>query len=155
MLSQAVGYAISALGFIAATGGKPVLVRVVADACQIPPAYLAKIIHILSRRKLVSTQRGIGGGVVLARPPQEINLRDVCTALGDPVEQPRCMLANVECNDDRDCPAHEFCTHYRQNLLAFLERTTIADIASFEARRRWKQHFPMPVSEQTIEPSVQ
>jgi DNA-binding MarR family transcriptional regulator len=62
MLSQSVGYAISALGCIAAAGGRPVLVKEIAEAASIPPSYLAKIIHALGRRRLVTTQRGVGGG---------------------------------------------------------------------------------------------
>jgi Rrf2 family protein len=138
MLSQATGYAISALAYIAAMGGKPALVKGVAEACDAPAAYLAKIINTLSRRKLVLTQRGVGGGVSLARRPQEISLRELCEALDDPVIQPRCMLGNAHCSHDRACPAHAFCTMHRQELSDFLQRTTIADIAAFETNRRWR-----------------
>ena len=93
MLSQATTYAATALGCIAAMGGKPALVKVVAEACGAPAAYLAKIIHQLARADLVNTQRGVGGGVSLARPPKEISLLDICLALDDPAVHPRCMLA--------------------------------------------------------------
>ncbi len=138
MLSQATAYAASALACIAAMGGNPVLVKVIAEACEMPAAYLAKIIHQLGRRKLVLTQRGVGGGVSLARRPQEISLLEVCVALEDPAIQPRCMLGSVPCHDDRACPAHDFCSTHRANLMEFLRKTTIADIAAFETRRRWK-----------------
>ena len=138
MLSQATAYAASALGCIAAMGGKPVLVKVIAEACEMPAAYLAKIINQLARRKLVLTQRGVGGGVSLARRPQEISLMQLCVALEDPAIRPRCMLGNDACSNDRACPAHQFCTSHRAKLTEFLQNTTIADIAAFETRRRWK-----------------
>ncbi len=138
MLSQATGYAATALGCIAAIGGKPVLVKEIAEACDIPTAYLAKIINLLARQKIVATQRGIGGGVSLARPAAAISLHELCVALNDPSIAPRCMLGNAECTNDRACPAHDFCTDHREKLAAFLRRTTIADIAAFENRRRWK-----------------
>lgn len=138
MLSQSAAYAASALAFITAMGGKPVQVRAVSAACEIPAAYLAKIVHVLARKGLVTTQRGVGGGVALARPPQEVFLRDVCTALDDPLVRPRCMMGNAACTEDRACPAHEFCVNYRGKLAEFLATTSIADIASFEARRRWR-----------------
>jgi Rrf2 family protein len=137
MLSQASGYAATALGFIAAMGGKPVLVKEVAEACEIPAAYLAKIINALAHKRLVLTQRGVGGGVTLARPPGEIPLNELCAALDDPIVQPRCMLGNAECTNDRACPAHGFCKTHREKLSEFLQNTTIADIAAFETRRRW------------------
>ena len=63
MLSQSAAYAASALAFITAMGGKPVQVRAVSAACEIPAAYLAKIVNVLARKGLVTTQRGVGGGV--------------------------------------------------------------------------------------------
>lgn len=139
MLGQATGYAISALGCIASAGGKPVLVKEIASWGEIPPAYLAKIIQSLARQGLVATQRGVGGGVTLVRPATEVSLLDVCRALGDCASEPRCMLGNATCSDDRACPAHHFWTRQRESILEFLSRTTVADVAAFEARRRWSR----------------
>jgi len=138
MLSQAVGYAATALGFVAAAGGKPVLVKDIAEAADIPAPYLAKIVQSLARKGLVSTQRGIGGGVTLARPAEQITLYELCIALDDPVVVKRCMLGTAQCSDDRACPAHRFWTTQRAKQIEFLERTSIADIAAFETKRRWK-----------------
>ena len=137
MLSQAVGYAGSALGCVATMSGKPVLVREIAAACEIPAPYLAKIVNTLARRGLLRTQRGVGGGVVLSRPAQEISLFDVCEALDDPVVENRCMLGTHECTDERGCPAHCFWKEHRQREVEFLRSTTVADLAAFETRRRW------------------
>ncbi|KAA0216680.1 MAG: Rrf2 family transcriptional regulator [Leptolyngbya sp. PLA3] len=136
MLSQAVGYAASALGYVAAAEGKPVLVREIADACVIPAPYLSKIIHTLAKQGLVITQRGVGGGVVLAREPTTISLYDLCRALGDCVTEDRCMLGTAACSDRRACPAHEFWCEHRGKLLAFLKATTVAEIGAFEAQQR-------------------
>jgi len=142
MLTQAVGYAATALGYVAAAGGKPVLVKDVAEGCDIPGPYLAKIVHSLSRMGLVNTQRGVGGGVTLARGPGEVTLYDLCQALGDPIVQRRCMLGTAECSDERACPAHKFWTAHRARQVDFLKATTIADIAAFETRRRWGKRGP-------------
>lgn len=137
MLSQAVGYAATALGYVAAASGKPVLVKDIAVACEIPSPYLAKIVNSLAKLGLVQTQRGIGGGVVLARPAQDVSLYDLCVALGDPAVQARCMLGIAECSDERACPAHRFWAPQRCRHIEFLKQTTVADIAAFETRRRW------------------
>lgn len=139
MLSQAVGYAASALGHIAAAGGSPVLVKEIAQAASIPAPYLAKIIHALARRGIVHTQRGVGGGVTLARPATEISLYDVCVALDDPVVRRVCMLGTAECSDERACPAHKFWTAHRSEAIEFLSSTKVSNIAAFESRRRWRQ----------------
>ncbi|MFO0830770.1 MAG: Rrf2 family transcriptional regulator [Phycisphaerales bacterium] len=138
MLTQAVGYAATALAQVASGGGKPVLVKEIAQASGIPAPYLAKIVQTLARKGIVITQRGIGGGVTLAKDPKTVTLHDVCVALDDPSVQHRCMLGTAECSDDRACPCHKFWSIHRSEFLDFLKGTTVADMALFEARRRWK-----------------
>ncbi|TWT41694.1 HTH-type transcriptional regulator IscR [Phycisphaerae bacterium RAS1] len=142
MLSQAVGYAACALGRVAAASGSPVLIKDIAVDCDIPAAYLAKIVNTLARRGILLTQRGVGGGVTLARPAAGITLYDLCIALDDAIVQTRCMLNTAPCSDERACPAHEFWKAHRLHQIEFLSRTSIADIAAFEARRRWKHLDP-------------
>ncbi len=77
MLSQTVGYTATALGAIAAASGKPLFIKEIAEAADIPAPYLAKIINTLARKGIVSTQRGIGGGVVLAQDPTKLTLFDL------------------------------------------------------------------------------
>ncbi|RMH12202.1 MAG: Rrf2 family transcriptional regulator [Planctomycetota bacterium] len=136
MLSQAVGYAASALGYIAEAADRPVLVREIADACGIPAPYLSKIIHTLAKQGLVVTQRGVGGGVLLARDPGAITLYDLCLALGDNAVGDRCMLGTTACSDRRACPAHDFWCEQREKLVMFMHGLTVKDIAEFEKRQR-------------------
>lgn len=146
MLAQAVGYAAAALVHVALAAGKPLLVKDVAEACGIPPAYLAKIVNQLARRGFVSTQRGIGGGVTLAREPQQITLLDLCEALGDPIVQPRCMLGPHPCSHERACPAHAFWSAHRAAHIEFLRATTVADMALFQQRGQAgvRAHLSLP-----------
>ena len=139
MVSQAVGYAATALGYVAAAGGRPVLVKDIAQAAQIPAPYLAKIVQALARKGLVRTQRGIGGGVSLSRPAEGISLFELCQALDDPAVQQRCMLGTAQCSDERACPAHRFWTAQRARHLEFLQKMTVADVAAFETKRRWRE----------------
>lgn len=136
MIGQAVGYAASALGYVASAAGRPLLVREIAEACDIPGPYLAKIVNTLRRIGLVDTQRGVGGGVTLARPANQITLLELCQAMGDPIIDAKCMLGTAECSESRACPAHAFWTKHRAEALKFLTNTTVADFAAFEARKR-------------------
>lgn len=136
MLGQAAGYAATALGYLATAGGTAMLVKEIAEACDIPGPYLAKIVNTLRRVGLVQTQRGVGGGVSLAKAPGEITLFEVCRLLQDPIIERRCMLGVSVCSDERACPAHKFWSACREEQLAFLQKMTIADIAAFETRRR-------------------
>lgn len=142
MLGQAAGYATSALGYLATAAGKPLLVKEIAQACDIPAPYLAKIVNTLRHVGLVETQRGVGGGVTLARKPSDVSLYDIAELLADPICNKRCMLGVAECTDQRACPAHRFWTEQRGTVIEFLKKTSIADIAAFETRRRSRAMNP-------------
>lgn len=129
MLNQTVGYAITALSFVASTE-RPVLVREIAKSVGIPGPYLAKLVNTLAKKGFVYTQRGIGGGVVLAQEPAAISLFDLCKALDDPVIHEKCMLGLGFCVDTTLCPAHEFWMKHRPEQIEFLQSTTLADMAN-------------------------
>ena len=134
MLGQSVGYAAVALGIIAQGNDKPMLVKDIAELGNIPGPYLAKLVHILGRKGLVETQRGIGGGVLLKKDPSKISLYDLCKCFDDPVLAERCMLGNAECSDERACPCHKFWKTKCKQEIEFLKRTTIKELAAFERR---------------------
>jgi Rrf2 family iron-sulfur cluster assembly transcriptional regulator len=134
MLSQTVGYAITALGHLAVAETGPILVRDIAAATDIPGAYLSKIINTLAKKGFVVTQRGIKGGVTLAQPPGDVTLYDLCLALDDPLIQNRCMLGTSVCSDERACPAHRFWVSHRMRQVEFLKQTSLQDVADFERR---------------------
>jgi len=134
-MTQSTGYAITALGHVAAMGDRSLLIKDIAEATGLPHPYLAKIIHTLARRGLVATRRGVGGGVTLARSPELITLFDIAEALDDPLLDERCMLGNAVCSDERACPAHEFWKAHRRAQIDFLRERSLADVAAFELRQ--------------------
>ncbi len=56
---------------------QPITVQAMAERGQIPAAYLSKLLQSLNRAGLVNSQRGVGGGYLLNRSPDEITLADV------------------------------------------------------------------------------
>ena len=135
MLSHSVGYACTALGLLAARG-EPMLIHDIAREGDIPASYLGKLVNTLSRKGVVQTRRGIGGGVGLAEGAAEMTLYEVCEMFGEPAIEMRCMLSTAECSEDRPCPCHDFWTAHRADLIAFLKSTTIRGMAEFETRDR-------------------
>lgn len=127
------------------------LVRTIASKCDLPAPFLSKIVNKLARAGLVKTQRGVHGGVTLARPADKITLCEVCEALDDPILERRCMLGVSECSEARACPAHDFNTKHRAQTMGFLQTTTIADVAAFETQRRWDRMI-LPHTEGDVDP---
>ncbi len=138
MLSPMTGYAATALAWLASHKDGPAQVRDIAEGARVPAAYLGKIIHQLARKGVVMTRRGVGGGVLLDRDPKRLTLFDLAEALDDPILTPKCMLGVEDCSDERACPAHAFWKAHREREVAFLRKTTIDHIRTFEERRAAK-----------------
>jgi Rrf2 family protein len=96
----------------------------IADRQSIPAPFLAKIISQLSLSGLVTTFRGAGGGVSLARPPSEISLLQVIEALDGPVRLNRCVIEPSACPRDEFCPVHHVWAKAQVDLTDLLGSTT-------------------------------
>ena len=59
----------------------PVSLKAIADAENLPLAYLERIVALLKRAGLVQSTRGAHGGYVLARKPEDIRMDQVVLAL--------------------------------------------------------------------------
>jgi Rrf2 family protein len=135
-VSQSTGYAILALTCLESSPDKWVLAKDIAACTEVPPSYLAKILHLLRKSGLVDAKRGYRGGVRLARPPAEINLLDVTLAIEGRSGLTDCVLNLSECSEERACPSHRFWEATRQRIRQQLERISLSDMVSFE--RRWQ-----------------
>jgi Rrf2 family protein len=65
-----------------AQNGSLVTVREIAKREALSPAYVEKLLRVLSKAGLVHSLRGIKGGYILNRPPESITLGEVVGALG-------------------------------------------------------------------------
>jgi Rrf2 family protein len=63
----------------------PTSVRDIADRTGLPQPYLEQILLALKGAGLVRSKRGVGGGYVLARPPSEITLSQIVSAVDGPI----------------------------------------------------------------------
>jgi len=131
-LSQTTGYAIQALSCLS----EPVCARQhtaeIARCARVPKPYLAKILQALARRGIVHAKRGVGGGVTLARPPDQISLLDIVEAVEGPNWLGECLLNLRDCSTDQACPTHSFWQRVRGEIIAELRRTTLAAVISFK-----------------------
>ncbi len=65
--------------------GGPTSVRDIAERTAIPQPYLEQILLALKGAGLVRSKRGVGGGYVLARSPQDIKLSEILSAVDGPI----------------------------------------------------------------------
>ena len=63
----------------------PTSVRDIAERTGLPQPYLEQILLALKGAGLVRSKRGVGGGYVLARHPEDIRLSEVVSAVEGPI----------------------------------------------------------------------
>ena len=63
----------------------PTSVRDIAERTGLPQPYLEQILLALKGAGIVRSKRGVGGGYVLARPPEAITLADIVSAVDGPI----------------------------------------------------------------------
>lgn len=95
---------------------------------DVPPAYLAKIIQMLVRARLVRTQAGARGGVSLALPADQVTLRQVIEAAEGPIHLNRCVVEPGACPRDRFCAVHPVWTRLQAIITRELDAVTLASL---------------------------
>jgi len=77
---------------------KPVDVSTLAEITELPKPFLAKLLQTLSRKGFVKSFKGIHGGFVLSKKPEEIKIIDIFRAMED-----KNSLVFYCSSDPKDC----------------------------------------------------
>src|SRR6185503_14505620 len=127
MFSQTAEYALRVVVFLGTLRGQPATTSQIAAATRVPQGYLSKILQSLSRAGIVHSQRGLGGGPVLARDPAQLTVYDVVEVIAPLPRIHTCPLDLVS-HGTTLCPLHR----RLDNALAMVEQafrdSTIADL---------------------------
>jgi Rrf2 family protein len=107
----------------------PTSVRDIAERTGLPQPYLEQILLALKGAGLVRSKRGVGGGYVLARPPAEITLGEIVSAVDGPIVVGDFGLphANGACEHEGQCVLLDVWDNVGEQMRSHLERITLAD----------------------------
>ena len=108
----------------------PTSVRDIADRTGLPQPYLEQILLALKGAGLVRSKRGVGGGYVLARPPSEITLGQIVSAVDGPIAagdfgRPH---ENGACEHEGQCILLGVWEQVGEHMREHLDSFTIADM---------------------------
>ncbi len=136
MFSQASEYALRALSELArCEPDEWVLAGDLAELLNLPSHYLAKVLQKLARQNILDSQRGRLGGFRLARPATEISIYDIVAQLDDLRSLESCVMGEADCSDDTACPMHQLWRGIRDEFVASLQNTSLAQMGEFQANR--------------------
>ncbi len=135
--------------------GQPISLKAIADAENLPLAYLERIVALLKRAELVQSTRGAHGGYHLSRAPEKIAMDEVVLALEGSVAPMECFVeedgdGRVLCShhDDsgRGCATKLLWTRVQANVLKTLADTTLAELVEFQTRSVAPARDPEPAT---------
>lgn len=130
-LSRECRYALVGLTTLASKSPGTVMgAAALSEEAGLPPPFMAKILQQLAKRGVLISYRVSPRGYVLARPADEITVREVLEAIdGDDLFQ-RCVFCRETCNADSPCALHDAWAPVMQQTVNTFSRMTIADIGA-------------------------
>lgn len=137
MLTRQTDYALRALLRLARLEpGKVISTATLAEEMEIPYRFLRRILLGLVDKGLVTSTRGKHGGLCLARPPAEINLRDIVQAV-----EPEALILNLcltdaaVCCRQPHCVVHTELAKLQKQLADGFAEVTLAALVAHERER--------------------
>ncbi|MCU1491598.1 MAG: putative Rrf2 family DNA-binding protein [Acidimicrobiaceae bacterium] len=104
--------------------------RDIAERTGLPQPYLEQILLALKGAGLVRSKRGVGGGYVLAREPEEITLGEIVSAVDGPivVGDFGAPHENGACDHEGQCVLLSVWAEVGSHMREHLDSFTLADM---------------------------
>lgn len=131
MLSSTCKYGIRAVTYIASKSkdNKKIGIKQISRDLDLPTPFLAKILQMLAKQKILSSTKGPHGGFSLLKDPKSVTLYDIVFTIdgSDPFDN--CIIHNCSCNSVDDeklsCPLHKDYARIRTSLVKLFSKRTI------------------------------
>lgn len=127
MISQTAEYALRAIVFLAMNPDGAFTTQQIAQTTKVPSAYLSKVLKSLVRAGLVQSQRGLGGGFVLTKSAEDLNILEVLNAV-DPIQRIRSCPLGLTAHGTVLCALHKRLDDATAVIEKSFADTTIAEV---------------------------
>lgn len=110
----------------------PVTLAGISERQNISLSYLEQLFGKLRRHELVDSQRGPGGGYLLARLARKITVADIIFAVDEPLDATGCRGKGT-CTVGRNggqgkCMTHDLWSALNRTMVDFLDSVTLQDL---------------------------
>ncbi|HEY81897.1 MAG TPA: Rrf2 family transcriptional regulator [Dehalococcoidia bacterium] len=116
-------------------GKTPVSLKDIAQRQEIPLAYLKRLIGPLITGGLMRSVRGVGGGVLLAKPPAEITLAEIIELLEGNAALVECINNPEVCERSEWCAARDIWSELDRAANGILKSTTLQDLVDRQRKK--------------------
>jgi FeS assembly SUF system regulator len=104
--------------------------RHLATETELPVPVVSKVLKSLAREGLLASQRGSKGGYTLARPPKDISVPEMISALEGPISLTACTTHPGSCSQESSCDVREPWQRINAAVHAALTKISLADLAA-------------------------
>jgi Rrf2 family transcriptional regulator, nitric oxide-sensitive transcriptional repressor len=151
-------YSLRVLMYTHAAGGRRVTIQEIAAAYRISRPHLMKVVNWLARAGYLTALRGRSGGLVLARPAEDIRLGEVVRATEPAFAIVECFSTNNQCVFSDYCRLPRVFDKALTAFLTVLDQHTLASVAMrskdfrtvfqttrqpIATKRKWYRHSTM------------
>jgi Rrf2 family protein len=143
VFSQTVEYALRAAVHLASEAPRARTTDQIAEATRVPRAYLSKVLQSLIKSGLVLSQRGLGGGMSLAKPADEVSILEVVNAV-EPIQRIRTCPLGLPAHGIHLCPLHSRLDRALATVEIALANSTLAEVLAEPTRSVPLCPFPNP-----------
>jgi Rrf2 family protein len=133
MLSNTSKYAIRAAIYLALNDNKSnkIGIKKISGDLQIPSPFLAKILQLLAKHKLLSSTKGPNGGFGLARDANKISLYEIVTIIDGTDVFDKCLISMRTCFEgNKPCPVHHRYEPIRKEIIRLFKEQSLGDLIS-------------------------
>jgi Rrf2 family protein len=129
-ISMAGKYAIRAMMYLASLDRNTIIqINDLSEKWGIPEKYLRKIIPQLAKAGLIYSRRGMGGGVILARPSKDISFLDIVEAVEGKIFLNKCLMSPDMCERSPWCSANRVWHEAQESMKKVLANKNLEELA--------------------------
>jgi Rrf2 family protein len=132
MLSNTSKYAIRAMIYLALHADKDnkIGIKKISNDLSMPSPFLAKILQVLAKHKLLSSTKGPNGGFGLGKDPLKITLYEIVTIIDGNDIFDKCLISLRSCNEENiPCPLHKKYEPLRLEMKKLFQQQDIGNLA--------------------------
>ena len=127
MFSQTVEYALRAIVHLAKQPEVLQTPAQIAKATQVPAPYLSKVLQTLTGEGLVTVKRGVRGGFLLGKTPDQLTIYEVVQCV-DPIQRIHTCPLELSSHRKKLCSLHKKMDSAMKGIEDVFRSTTLSDL---------------------------
>lgn len=156
MLSKTTEYALRAAVYLATSGGGSTVAKTTDEISRVtraPISYLAKIMQGLVRAQVVTSQRGLYGGFILTKAPEDLTIYDIVQAV-EPIPRILTCPLELEGHGGSLCRFHAILDRALEQTETLFRSTRLSDIIAEPEASVLGGHGPCPFPHNAPKPGA-